>query len=119
MAGRTREQRQVRRAVMTLCGIIFLADVVAGILAPTFSLYAQGLGISVTLLGAITTTGSLTQLLTALPIGILSDRLSRRQIVTVGMFVFALGLLILAAAHGAPLLIAGRIVLALAMIGTF
>ncbi len=119
MAGRTRDERQVQRAVLTLCAVIFLADVVAGILAPTFSLYAQGLGISVALLGAITTTGSLTQLLTALPIGILSDRLSRRRIVTAAMLVFAIGMLVLATAHGAPLLIAGRIVLALAMIGAF
>src|SRR4051794_31342123 len=35
-------ERSVRRAIVTLCLVIFLADVVFGIVAPTFSLFAKG-----------------------------------------------------------------------------
>ena len=75
------EVRSVRRAIATLCLVIFLADVVFGIVAPTFSLFAKNLGITVALIGTINTVGSFVQLLIALPIGLVSDRMSRPRIV--------------------------------------
>src|SRR5438270_13518597 len=81
--------RSIRRAIATLCLVIFLADVVFGIVAPTFSLFAKGLGVTVALIGAINTIGSFAQLLIAIPIGLASDRVSRPRIVTLGMVVYA------------------------------
>ena len=92
--------RSVRRAIATLCIVIFLADVVFGIVAPTFSLFAKNLGVTVALIGTINTIGSFTQLLISLPIGLASDRLSRPRIVMAGMMVYAAALVCFALAQG-------------------
>lgn len=113
------EQRDARRAVMTLCLIVFLADVVFGIVAPTFSLFARDLGIAVALLGTINTLGSFTQLLIALPVGLLSDRVSRPRIITTGMLIYALALVFFSLAQGPALLIVGRVFTAFAAVMIF
>jgi len=114
-----REQQSVRRSIASLCAVVFLADVVFGIVAPTFSLFARDLGISVALLGAINTIGSFTQLLIALPVGLASDRMSRPRIVTTGMLIYALSLIFFALAQGPQLLTVGRIFTALAAVAIF
>src|SRR6478752_4520227 len=106
---KAREQQSVRRAIALLCAVIFLADVVFGIVAPTFSLFAKDLGIAVALLGTINTLGSFTQLLISLPIGLLSDRLSRPRVITAGMVIYAVALASFAVAQGPALLIVGRV----------
>ena len=115
----SREQQSVRRAIALLCAVIFLADVVFGIVAPTFSLFAKDLGITVALLGTINTLGSFTQLLIALPIGLVSDRLSRPRVITAGMVVYAAALGSFAVAHGPALLIVGRVFTAFASVAIF
>lgn len=111
--------RSVRRAVATLCAVIFLADVVFGIVAPTFSLFAQGLGLTVALIGTINTIGSFTQLLIALPIGLVSDRMSRPRIVTIGMVIYAAALGCFAVAQGPAFLMLGRVFTAFAAVAIF
>lgn len=117
---RDREDRQsTRRAVAHLCAVIFLADVVFGIVAPTFPLFAKSLGVAVALLGTINTLGSCTQLLISLPIGLLSDRLSRPRVMTAGMVVYAAALASFAVAQGPALLIVGRVFTAFASVAIF
>jgi len=118
-AHHTDEQQSVRRAIALLCAVIFLADVVFGIVAPTFSLFAKDLGIAVALLGTINTLGSFTQLLISLPIGLLSDRLSRPRVITAGMVIYAAALASFAVAQGPALLIVGRIFTAFAAVAIF
>ena len=105
--------------VVALCAIIFLADVTSGVVSPTFSLFAQGLGVSLAMLGLLSTVGGLTQLLTSLPLGVLSDRVGRARVLLGGLGAFAAALLVMAAAQGLPLLLVSRILMGAAVVGTF
>lgn len=105
--------------VGALCLVIFLADVLAGIVAPTFSLHAQRLGISLGMLGALGALSGIVQLAASIPFGLLSDRVGRPVMMVAGMACFGLGLLCFALAQGLPLLILGRIFLGLAPVATF
>ena len=61
-------RRLLRREVVDICVLIFIADVVTGVQTPLFSLYTTSLGASLGLLGLITAALGLTRLLSALPI---------------------------------------------------
>jgi MFS family permease len=63
--------------VIALFCIILLADVVFGFFVSSFSIYARQAGVSLYLLGAVSTISGLIQLATALPFGLLSDRIGR------------------------------------------
>lgn len=109
----------IDRRVASLCLVIFVADVVAGVVAPTFSPYAQGLGLSLAALGALNTLGGATQFLVSAPLGILSDRLGRTGVITGGLIAFALTMTLFMLADGAPLLVAGRMLQGLAVVACF
>src|SRR5437660_5143983 len=105
--------------VAALCFTIFLADVVAGVVAPTFSLFARYLGVSLALLGALSTVGGLTQLVVSLPVGILSDSVGRSRVLALGLLSFIAALVSFAVATGVPLLAAGRILFGLGTVAVF
>ena len=105
--------------IVVFCVIVFLADITAGVVSPTFSLFAQGLGASLALLGVLSTVGGVTQMLISLPFGMLSDRIGRSRVLLGGTVTFALALLVMASARGLPLLIVSRILLGIASIATF
>ncbi len=105
--------------VAALCLVIFLADVLAGIVVPTFSLHAQALGVSLGALGTLGALGGIVQLAASIPFGILSDRVGRPIMIVGGMACFGLGLLCFALAQGLPLLILGRVFLGPAPVATF
>jgi len=105
--------------VGALCLVILLADVLAGIVVPTFSLHAQALGVSLGALGTLGALGGIVQLAASIPFGILSDRVGRPIMIVGGMACFGLGLLCFALAQGLPLLILGRVFLGLAPVATF
>jgi MFS family permease len=105
--------------VAALCLVIFLADILAGIVVPTFPLHAQRLGIGLGALGALGALSGIVQLVVAIPFGILSDRIGRPIMIVGGMACFGLGLLCFALARGVPLLIIGRILFGLAPVATF
>ena len=112
-------RRVLRRDVLTLCAVIFTADILSGILSPTFSLYAKQLGASLTLVGALSSTIGLTTLCASLPIGMLSDRIGRKIVLTTGMLLFSLAAMSFALAPNAYLLFPGRALTGVAMICTF
>ncbi len=116
---RFRLRTTINRDVFALCLVIFLADVTSGIVSPTFSLFAQSIGVSLAVLGVLTTVGGLTQMLTSLPLGVLSDRIGRPRVVVGGLAAFSLSLVAMAAAHGTPLLILSRVLMGVAIVGTF
>jgi len=112
-------RRLLRREVVDICLLIFIADVVTGVQTPIFPLYATSLGASLGLLGVITAVLGLTRLLSALPVGILSDRLDRKTVLVGGMVLFALSFICYAIAPSAAWLSAGRVLQAVAMVATF
>lgn len=105
--------------VGALCLVIVLADIVAGIVIPTFSLHATSLGIGLGALGVLNALSGIVQLIVSVPLGVLSDRIGRPALMIGGMACFALGLLCFAGAQGLPLLIMGRIFFGLAGVATF
>jgi MFS family permease len=111
--------RLVRSQITAICVVVFIADLVSGILSPTFSLFVEQLGISLVLLGVINTVGGLASLTTSFPIGSLSDRISRPWIIRAGLLCFALATAMYALAGSSVPLVAGRIILALGMVSVF
>jgi len=105
--------------VAALCLVIFLADVVAGIIIPSFSLYARDLGVSLALLGALNTFGGVTQLAASIPLGVLSDRIGRTHVIMIGLSAFLLSMLAFAAADGAWMIALGRVLQGIAVVATF
>lgn len=102
-----------------LCLVVILADIIFGIVAPTFSLHAQGLGIGLGALGVLNALSGIVQLVVAVPMGILSDRVGRPALIISGMAFFAIGMVCIAAARGLPLLIVGRFFFGLAGVAVF
>ena len=112
-------RRLLRREVVDICLFIFIADVVTGVQTPLFPLYAISLGASLGVLGLITALLGLTRLASALPIGMLSDRLDRKTVLVGGMTMFALSFALFALAPNAAWLALPRAVQAIAMVATF
>ena len=112
-------RRLMRRDVLDICLLIFIADVVTGVQTPLFPLYTTSLGASLGVLGLITAVLGLTRLASALPIGVLSDRLDRKTVLVGGMVAFALSFALYALAPNAGWLVLPRVVQAIAMVATF
>ena len=112
-------RRLLRREVVDICVLIFIADVVTGVQIPLFPLYTISLGASLGMLGLITAVLGLTRLASALPIGMLSDRLDRKTVLVGGMIIFALSFVAYATAPNATWLALPRALQAIAMVATF
>jgi MFS family permease len=112
-------RRLLRREVVDICVLIFIADVVTGVQIPLFPLYTISLGASLGMLGLITAVLGLARLASALPVGMLSDRLDRKTVLVGGMITFALSFVLYALAPTAALLAVPRTLQAIAMVATF
>jgi MFS transporter, DHA1 family, multidrug resistance protein len=108
-----------RREIVALCIFIFIADSLSGIVIPTFSIYAQGLGASLVLIGVLSSAVGVTSLITAIPAGMLSDRIGRRRVLLFGMLVWAAVLISFAVIDNPYLLFPGRVLMGAAVILTF
>lgn len=109
----------VRKDVLTICLVIFCADIMSGIVSPSFSLYARQLGASLTFIGILSSAVGVTRLVVSMPLGLLSDRVGRKTVVTLGMVSFAVALALFAVAPNAYFLLIGRVIDGLAMVCTF
>jgi MFS family permease len=114
-----RRARLLRREVVEVCAFIFVADVVTGIQAPTFPLYAVSLGATVGLLGILTAVYGITRLLAALPVGGLSDQIGRKAVLIAGMLLFGFGLLAITVVPSPGWLAIGRVLYGLGNVATF
>ncbi|MGQ9492785.1 MAG: MFS transporter [Anaerolineae bacterium] len=116
---RTSLRKVLRKDVLTICLVIFCADIMSGIVSPSFSLYARQLGASLTFIGILSSTVGVTRLVVSMPFGLLSDRVGRKTVVTLGMVSFAIALALFAIAPNAYFLLIGRIIDGIAMVCTF
>lgn len=112
-------RRVLRGEILAICAVIFCADIMSGIVSPTFSLYARQLGASLTLVGILSSAVGLTRLVVSMPLGYVSDRVGRKKVITLGMVSFALALALFAVAPNAYFLLPGRVVDGVAMVCTF
>ena len=89
-----------QRAVVSLSSIMGLRMIGLFMVIPVFSLYAQQLeSATPILIGLAMGIYGLSQALFQIPFGMLSDRIGRKPIIVMGLFIFAMGSLMAAMAH--------------------
>ena len=106
------------KAVLPLSFVVFLRFLGLFIVLPVISLYVAEFGeTSAILLGLAVGGAYLTQIIFQAPFGILSDRIDRKKVVMVGLFIFLIGSVICALADTIYLLILGRFIQGAGAIG--
>jgi multidrug resistance protein len=75
--------------LLLVCGVIFIDSVGYGLVVPVLPLYARTLGVSDFANGFLFATYAIALFASAIPLGILSDRLGRKPFVLFGMFAMA------------------------------
>lgn len=106
-------------AVLAICAVVFIADVMAGFVVPTLPLYATSLGASVALVGALTAVVSLVAIFAALPIGVWSDAQGRKRVIVIGMLIFVLSCVLYTLAPNAYWLLPARMLAGIAALCVF
>jgi len=98
-----------RRSVFSLAGIYSLRMLGLFLILPVFALYAEHLdGVTPTLIGLALGAYGLTMALLQIPFGMLSDRIGRKPVITVGLIIFAIGSVVAASSHDIWGVIFGR-----------
>jgi MFS family permease len=109
----------LRKPVIAACLAVFLADIVWSLLTPTFSLFAQSLGASLSFIGTLAALTGLTQLVAAVPISAQTDRLGRRIVILIGFGAFALACILHAISTQVWMLAPARILFSFATLMVF
>ncbi|HMO59986.1 MAG TPA: MFS transporter [Roseiflexaceae bacterium] len=112
-------RQRIGGEVLALCAVIFIADILAGLILSSFSVYAREIGISLAVIGALTTVAGFFQLGASLPIGLLSDTIGRARVLQAGMLAFTLAMLSLALVPSVAQLLVARTLFVLAGIAVF
>jgi MFS family permease len=107
------------REVVALLATAFTADVISGIVFPSFSLYAHSLGASLALIGVLSATGGITQMLAAVPVGMLADKRGHRNVLLTGMAFFTISSFLYTVVPNAYLLFGVRILAGVASVSVF
>lgn len=104
--------RDEKRAGASLAAIFALRMLGLFLILPVFSVYAQTIpgGDNMTLVGIAFGAYGLTQAIFQIPFGMASDRFGRKQVIVVGLLMFALGSVISALAPNIYWMIVGRVV---------
>lgn len=99
-----------RRSITGLSSIFALRMLGLFMILPVFSLAAdQYTGATPLLIGLAIGAYGLTQALLQIPFGMLSDRIGRKQVITIGLVLFAMGSVVAATADSIYMVIAGRL----------
>ncbi len=91
-----------RRTALSLASIYSFRMLGLFMILPVFSLYAHGLkGVTPTMVGLALGIYGLTQAILQIPFGMLSDRIGRKPIITLGLLIFVVGSIVAALASHA------------------
>ncbi len=111
--------KQERSAVFSLSFIMAFRMLGLFMVLPVFSAYASTIpGATTTLIGIALGIYGLTQACLQLPFGMLSDKIGRKPIITVGLILFASGSVIAALSHSINGMILGRAIQGAGAIGS-
>jgi MFS family permease len=119
VVGLSMYRRLMRRDLLDVCVLIFIADVVVGVQSPIFSLFATNLGASLGVLGLVTSVLGLARLASAVPAGLVSDRMGPKTVLVAGMVLYAISFGLYALAPAPGWLVVPRILQGVAMVSTF
>jgi len=108
-----------RKELLSVFVMIFVADLVVGVFSPTFSLYAAGLGASMTFIGLLSSIVGLTRIVASIPIGMISDARGRKGVLVGGMLVLGLSAFLYSIVTNPYLLVPIRILTGLVISSTF
>ena len=108
-----------RPEILAVLFVVFAADVVAGIIVPTFSLFAVSMGASLAMVGILTGAAGFTSIFASLPVGALSDSHGRKNILSGGILIFAVTSLLYTLVPTPLLLLPIRIVASLGIVSVF
>jgi len=98
-----------KRSVVSLAAIYGLRMLGLFLILPVFVLYAENLdGVTPTLIGLALGAYGLTMALLQIPFGVLSDRIGRKKVITIGLIIFAIGSVVAASSHDIWGVILGR-----------
>jgi len=111
--------RSGRRDLVDVSLFVFAADLVWGMVAPTFSLFVRDLGGSPLAVGVLAATVGATRLVGSFPVGALSDRVGRKAVLVAGGALFGAAFLLFTVPSDPWLLAGPRVLLGLAMLATF
>jgi len=100
---------QYPRVFIILCVLGVLVILGSGLATPMLPLFARELGASTIEVGLINSSYFAVRIFVELPVGILSDRVGRRRMIVLGIFVSALGAFLCGVAPSIYILIAGRV----------
>ncbi|MHB8896102.1 MAG: MFS transporter [Candidatus Geothermincolia bacterium] len=92
-----------------MCGVVLVDSVGYGVVVPVLPLYARSLGISDFANGFLFATYAIALFTSAIPFGILSDKLGRKPFVLFGMFAMAGAFVFYALAKSYPMLVLARV----------
>ncbi|WP_043695743.1 MFS transporter [Luteibacter sp. 9133] len=98
-----------RRTALTLAAVISLRLFGLFLILPVFSVYARAMpGATPWLIGLALGVYGIGQMCLQIPLGLLSDRIGRKPVITLGLLVFALGGVVAAFSHTLTGIVAGR-----------
>lgn len=107
------------RAAFSLAGIFSLRMLGLFMIYPVFAVYAKHLvGSTPTTIGLALGVYGLAQALLQIPFGMLSDRVGRKRVIAIGLFVFALGSVVAALSGSIYGVIIGRILQGAGAVGS-
>ena len=119
VVGLSTYRRLMRRDLLDVCALIFIADIVVGVQSPIFSLFATSLGASLGTLGLVTSVLGVARLASAVPAGLVSDRFGPKTVLVAGMVLYAISFVLYALSPAPGWLVVPRILQAVAMVSTF
>jgi len=99
---------QFPRVFIILCVLGVLVILGSGLASPMLPLFAKELGASTVEVGVINASYFGARIFVEFPMGMISDRVGRRRLIILGIFVSAVSAVICGVAPTIPVLIAGR-----------
>ena len=94
---------------MLVCAVVLIDSVGYGVVVPVLPLYARDLGIGTFANGFLFATYAIALFMSAIPFGILSDKVGRKPFVLFGMFAMAGAFIFYALAKSYPVLVLARV----------
>ena len=111
--------RGLRRELLWILPVVFLADACVGYLLPLLPRRANELGASLAVVGLLAAANGLTQVAVAVPVGAWSDRSGRRRVIVLGLFCFVGGAILLSTVVMPLPLVFVQVLMGLGIVATF